>query len=207
MSTIKNYIANSTGELDNLVEMIDRSLSRVIPVAQKELEADKIDIIFISAAGLAIPEYGMGGNSPGPNHLYVSFDPNSDKITIDKLDETLFHEIHHCMRWRDPGYGETLGEAMISEGIACLYEEEHSGKAPIYAKVGLKADQLVKAKKLIKTKTYNHSEWFFGAKNIDRWFGYSLGYKICKEHSLITGKKASELVHTSAQEILRTSYK
>ncbi len=207
MSTIKHYIANSTGELDNLVEMINKSLNKVIPIVEKELKAEKIDVIFISAAALAIPEYGIGGNSPGPNHLYVSFDPNSDKITQDGLNETLFHEIHHCMRWRNPGYGETLGEAMISEGMACLYEEEHCGKAPIYAKISLEADQLTKAKKLINSKTYNHGEWFFGAKNIDRWFGYSLGYKICKDHSISTGKKASELVHISAQEILSSSYK
>jgi uncharacterized protein YjaZ len=83
------------------------------------------------AADLAIPEYGIGANSPGPNHVYVSFDPESDKITQHGLDETLFHEIHHCMRWRDPCYGETLGEAMITEGLACLYEEQKTGKTPL----------------------------------------------------------------------------
>lgn len=123
MSSIKHYIANSTGELDNLTAMINESLALVIPIVEKELGADKIDIIFISAAALVIPEYGIGGNSPGPNHIYVSFDPQSAEITQEGLNETLFHELHHCMRWRNPGYGETLAEAMISEGIACLYEE------------------------------------------------------------------------------------
>lgn len=207
MSSIKHYIANSTGELDKLTEIISKSLGTVIPIVEEELKAEMIDIIFISAAALVIPEYGIGGNSPGPNHLYVSFDPNSGKITKDGLEETLFHEIHHCMRWREPGYGETLGEAIISEGLACLYEEQHSGKVPIYAKVSLKGDQLTRARKLINSKSYDHSEWFFGSKAIHRWFGYSLGYKLCKDYSHKTGKKASELVHASALEILGSSYK
>ena len=202
MSSIKHHIANATGELDKLTAMISNSVERVIPIVQKEIHANEIDIFFISAASLAIPEYGIGGQSPGPNHLYVSFDPKSDKITQHGIDETLFHEIHHCMRWRNPGYGKTLGEAMITEGLACLYGEQHSGIAPIYAKISLDDDQITKAKKMINSKSYVHSEWFFGGKDIDRWFGYSLGYKLCKEYSLKTGKKASKLINISAKEIL-----
>jgi uncharacterized protein YjaZ len=205
MSSINHYIANSTVELDKLVDMISKSLSTVIPIVEKELDAAQIDIIFVSAAASAIPEYGIGGSSRGPNHVYVSFDPKSDKITQEGLNETLFHEIHHCMRWRNPGYGKTLGETMISEGMACLYEEQHSGKAPIYAKVSLKDDQIVKAKNLINSKNYSHYEWFFGSKDIDRWFGYSYGYKLCRDYSVKTKKSAAELVNISAQKILDSS--
>lgn len=205
MSTIKHYIANSTGELDNFVYMISESLKTIIPIVEKELDAKQIDIIFVSAAALTIPEYGIGGNSPGPNHVYISFDPNSDKITQTGLNETLLHEIHHCMRWRNPGYGKTLGEAMISEGMACLYELQYSGKAPIYAKVRLKESQITKARIIINSKSYNHSKWFFGSKDVDRWFGYSYGYRLCKYYSKKTNKNASELVHLDAQEILDSS--
>lgn len=204
MSTIKHYIANSTGELNNLVGMINKSLNKVIPIVEKELKADKIDIIFISAAALVIPEYGIGGYSPGPHHLYVSFDPNSDKITQEGLDETLFHEIHHCMRWRNPGYGETLGEAMISEGLACLYEEQKTGNVPIYANVDLNDEQIQLANKTANAKKYNHSDWFFGNGDIVRWFGYTYGYKACKDYSNKTSKSASELVNISAKDILDT---
>jgi uncharacterized protein YjaZ len=202
MSSINHYIANSTGELDKLTDMISKSLSTVIPIVEKELDAMQIDIIFISAASLAIPEYGIGGNSPGPNHVYVSFDPSSDKITQEGLNETLLHEIHHCMRWRNPGYGETLGEVMISEGMACLYEEQHGRGTPIYAKVSLKDDQIAKAKKLINSKSYSHNDWFFGGNGIDRWFAYSYGYRLCRNYLAKTNKKASEIVHVKAQEIL-----
>ena len=205
MPSINHYIANSTGELDELKDLISKSLSNVIPTVEKDLKANQIDIIFISAAGLAIPEYGIGGNSPGPNHIYISFDTKSSNITQQGLDETLFHEIHHCMRWRNPGYGETLGEAMITEGLACLYEEQKTKNVPIYAQVKLDDEQIKMAMKTLKSKKYNHSEWFFGGKNIDRWFGYSYGYKLCKDYSNKTGKNASDLVNVSAESILKIS--
>jgi uncharacterized protein YjaZ len=105
MSSIIPHIANATGELDSLVELINTSIETVTPIVERELNADQIDIIFVSAALLAMPEYGIGGNSPGPNHVYISFDPSSKKITKQGLVDTLLHEAHHCMRWRDPGYG------------------------------------------------------------------------------------------------------
>lgn len=202
MPNINYHIANSTGELDHLLDLISKSLSKVLPIVEIDLNANRIDIIFISAAKLTIPEYGIGGNSPGPHHIYIAFNPKSSAITQQGLEETLLHEIHHCMRWRGPGYGSTLGEAIISEGLACLYEEQHSGKVPIYAKVKIKNNQIAEAKKELDLKKYNHAKWFFGTGNIDKWFGYSYGYKLCKDYSFKNKKKASELVNTVAQKIL-----
>jgi uncharacterized protein YjaZ len=202
MPSIYHYVANSTGDLDKLQVLITKSLRQVIPIVEKELDANQIDIIFVSAPDLVIPEYGIGGNAPGPNHLYVSFDPSSDKITQQGLNETLLHEIHHCIRYRKPGYGKTLGEAMISEGLASLYEEEYSGETPMYAKVQLSEDQIAKANKIIHSKNYDHTRWFFGNKDIDRWFGYTYGYNLAKTYSDKTGKKAFELVHTNSKLFL-----
>lgn len=106
------------------------------------------------------------------------------------------------MRWRDPGYGDTLGEAMIAEGLACLYEEQKTGNVPIYAKIVLKESQIKLANKILDSKDYDHAEWFFGSKKIDRWFGYSYGYRLCKEYSKKTGKEASDLVNIPSDIIL-----
>jgi uncharacterized protein YjaZ len=202
MSSINHYIANAAHELTRLIPLIEESLKIVVPVIESELKAKEIDIIFVSAANQAIPEYGLGGNSPGPNHIYISFDPESQKITKQGLVESLFHEAHHCMRWRNPGYGETLGEAMISEGLACLYEEEHGGLAPIYAKVDISQKEIESADKELNSTKYSHAEWFFGTGKIKRWFGYTYGYELCKRYSLNTGLSSADLLHVSASEIL-----
>lgn len=199
---ISHYIANATGELSRLIPLIEDGISEALPLITAELSADKIDIIFVSAAALAMPEYGIGGNSPGPNHIYVSLDPESDKITKKGLIETILHEAHHCMRWREPGYGETLGEAMISEGLACLYEAEYSGKPPAYAAIKLPGKQIDLAQKELDSSGYDHARWFFGSKDIDRWFGYTYGYKLCKRFAETKSIKAAQLVSTPADDIL-----
>lgn len=202
MSTIHSHIANATGELDDLIEMIRSAVAETKPTLDHELKASQIDIIFVSAPLLAIPEYGIGGHAPGPHHIYVSFDPKSKKITKQGLIETLLHETHHCMRWRDPGYGETLGETMISEGMACLYEAEHRGKPPLYANVEVSTKDIERVKQHLNDKNYDHSEWFFGSKNVSRWFGYTYGYRLCKRYADKHKTTAHEMVHLPAKDIL-----
>ena len=204
MLAIFSHVANATGELDNLLGLIDDALERVIPIVESELRADMIDIVFVSASEQVIPEYGIGGYTPGSHHIYISFDPSSEKITLDGLIETLLHEVHHAMRWRDPGYGETLGEALVSEGLACLYEAEHRGGPPIYAATSMSASDMDRARRLLDSKDYNHYEWFYGTGKIARWFGYSYGYKLCKAYADKHNLTAAQMVSISAQKILAT---
>jgi uncharacterized protein YjaZ len=202
MPKIDSHVANATGELDSFLSLIESAVSKVLPIVEKELNAIEIDIFFLSASMLAIPEYGIGGNSPGPNHTYITFDPDSNKITEDGLIETLLHEIHHCMRWRDPGYGNSLGEAMISEGLACLYEEMHKGSAPIYATVDISTEQIAEAKSVISRDTHDHNRWFYGSEDITRWFGYTYGYQLCKRYAEQTNTNAAEMLNIDPSLIL-----
>jgi hypothetical protein len=202
MSNINYYVANSTGKLDPLLPKINTAFDEGVGVLVNKLKADKIDVIFLYAPEWTIPELGVGANSPGPYNLYVRLDPGFKNLKQSDIFLSIVHEGHHCMRWRKPGYGITLGEAMISEGLATLFEEEVSGEPPIYSQVMITEDEIRKAQSDLNKKTYNHAEWFFGDKKIQRWFGYTYGYQLCKAYSAKTGKKASDLVHTDANLIL-----
>lgn len=204
MVSINYYVANSTGKLDSLLPKITTAFDEGISVLVDKLKADRIDIIFLYDSKWTIPELGVGANSPGPYNLYVSLDPGFKNLKQSDIFLSIVHEGHHCMRWRKPGYGVTLGEAMVSEGLATLFEEEISGEPPIYSQVKITGDEIKKAQGYLNKKTYNHAEWFFGAKKIQRWFGYTYGYQLCKAYSAKTGKKASDLVHTDAKLILKS---
>jgi hypothetical protein len=75
MSNINCYVANSTGKLDPLLPKITAAFTEGASVLVNKLKADKIDVIFLYAPEWTIPEMGVGANSPGPYHLYVSLDP------------------------------------------------------------------------------------------------------------------------------------
>lgn len=194
-------ILNASEELNDFKDVIQESFDEVIPVVQKDLGIDSIDVIFLSASGLAIPELGVSGFSPGPNHIYIYIDPNSDKLSKQNNKATLFHEFHHAARWREPGYGNNLGEAIITEGLACVYEEEKTGTQPIYTKMKLRDELIERAREEWDSNNYDHNAWFYGNDNIDKWFGYAYGYKIVKNYCEKTDKSSQELVNTPAKQI------
>jgi len=197
---INKYISNASNEFGPVIlRKIEAGFKEALPIIRNKLDADKIDIIFVNAPMDVIPEIGIGGYSPGPYNIYVSLDPKFTTFTVEDMVSTILHETHHCMRWRNPGYGLSLGEAMISEGLATLFEEEYSGKTPIYAQVKIKQEEIDKAKKNLNNKKYNHSDWFFGSKDTQRWFAYTYGYKMSKTYAQKLNKTAAELVNTPAK--------
>ena len=198
--SINKYIANASNEFGpEILNKIEQGFSEGLKIIRKKLNADKIDIVFVNAPMNVLPEIGIGGYSPGPYNIYINLDPKFTTFAVEAIVSTILHETHHCMRWRNPGYGLSLGEAMISEGLATLFEEESSGKTPIYAQVKIKQEEIEKANKSLNNKEYNHSDWFFRGKDTQRWFAYTYGHKISKSYSQKVSKTAAELVNTPAK--------
>lgn len=205
MSSIKFYVANATGDFSKqYLRKIQATYKAAEELITNRLNGDKIDVIFVNAPGSVIPEIGVGGYAPGPHNIYVSLDPKRTDWAANSIILTIAHEAHHCMRWRDPGYGSRLGEEIVSEGLATLFEEEVSGKPPIYAKVKITQREIAEAKAHLKEKSgaADHRRWFFGGDDIQRWFGYTWGYQLCKAYSQATGKAASELISIKAALVL-----
>ncbi len=199
MKSIKHYIANAHGQFDDeMIEKIESGFRDGSRLNIEHLGADKIDVIFINNPYSVIPEQGIGGYAPGPYNIYISLDPKNKSFTHQDILLTMLHEAHHCMRSRKPGYGNTLGEAMVSEGLATLCESEYSGEVPIYGKVNIKKDEIKKAFKNLDND-YVHNDWFFGSKDIQRWFAYTYGYRLCKSYSEKSGKSSVQLMHEDAK--------
>lgn len=197
--SISKYIANASGQFGSeILAKIEAGFGQAVKVAREKLGSDQIDIIFVNEPWSIIPEYGIGGYSSGPYNISISLDPKRD-FSVEDLISSILHETHHCMRWRDPGYGKTLGEAIISEGLATLFEEEYSGKIPLYGQVKIKPNEIALAEKSLADKNYAHSDWFFGAGKVQRWFAYTYGYRLAKAYSEKSGKSAAELVNVTAK--------
>jgi len=102
------------------------------------------------------------------------------KVDKKQLQASIAHELHHMARWQNIGYGDTLGGAIISEGIATYYEKLITGWISPWSKTELNESMILAAQKEWNSKTYNHSEWFFEG-NLGRWVGYSIGCIIAEE--------------------------
>ena len=125
----------------------------------------------------------IDGKYPG-GHCYNAYEAMiavpSWKINKQQLIATINHELHHMARWQNPGYGSTLGGAILSEGIATYYEELISGWTPPWAKANVSKKSIDAAHKDWNNPEYNHSEWFFEGP-YGRWTGYGIGYQLAKK--------------------------
>lgn len=210
---INLHLLNASGSLNAFIIDIKNNFPKAVSEISKRMDISNIDVVVYDNPSEAIPEYGIGGYAINANLIFVSIDPKFaglSKSIGDSFSWTLAHEIHHCMRWRGPGYGTTLLEAAVTEGLADHFDLEIYNGDPYPWDVALDKNQteklLEKAKAEFNNKEYDHNAWFFGSKdkNIPRWTGYSLGFKIVGDYlQKNPNKKPSNLYNNSAKEFLK----
>jgi uncharacterized protein YjaZ len=194
MGNVEIFIAQASGTLGKHTDKIMSAFASAVKTA-KNINLSAVDVIVTDNPYGVIPEMGVGGYTPGTHVVYLSIDPKFD-LKEQEISLTLIHEFHHAMRWRGPGYGKTFKEALVTEGLACLYEEQVSGTAPIYTQVDIKDAAKTISKDTLNDNNYPHHELFINGNNdVPRWFGYTLGYKIAKHGAGTLKMSAAELVN------------
>ncbi len=201
MRPVNLFIANAGGTLDALVDATNEAFRAAVTPAQQLLGVEGVDVLVIDAPDDAIPEWGVGGYTYGPHAILVALDPAA---TVDSrhIERTLVHEFHHTMRWRSQGCGGNLGQMLVSEGMAQLFEEEVLGEAPFFSRANITDGEIAVARSVMYEPQFNQKKWFFGADGITFSFGYTYGYRVCRAYANATGKPASELIGVPSREVL-----
>jgi uncharacterized protein YjaZ len=177
-------------------------ISDVLPFKQP------VDIV-VYRYKTADKNFAISGYTPTGNMVHIYADPSHagfEKLVRQQLPKTLAHELHHACRWQGPGFGETLKEVLITEGLASRFEQEVFGGLPadFYIKFSDKEIKRLwlKAKRELKSNKFSYQDWFFGNKkqNIPKHAGYALGYWIMGK---ITADKPSALVLKPAGQIAK----
>jgi len=169
-----------------ILRELDDALARIVPI----LPIDRVDVV-LAPSRRVIPEYGLDGITHGKGRITLSFDPDSAHLDEQQRGErilgTLAHELHHVSRMRGPGYGETFGEVLVSEGLAQCFEIEVGAPVPFYATC-LDQEALQRsaerAQNDLSSNCYDHTAWFFGRKNDPGWpryAGYALGFALVRD--------------------------
>jgi uncharacterized protein YjaZ len=183
-----------------IIESAVRQVIKVLPLTA-------VRIIVRQDPKILIPHYGLGGYTPSANFVVIAVDPAFPELrqSIAKhLRGLLVHEFHHCLRWRGPGYGRTLFEAIISEGLADHFAQELLGITHPWSQAFPEdetAKYLTLAQAEFDSTTYDFPRWFFGRGYIlPVWTGYTLGFRLVeaykKQHP---GETSVTLVHMPAR--------
>lgn len=164
-----------------------------------------------------IPETGEGGFAGSKDLVQLFLDltgkiHNVDNLIKKRLPGTIYHEMNHLKRWATVGYGQTLLEEIVSEGLACSFENKmwQTDQVPLFYEEErgvLKMLSLVKRQVAKKNSKFSHADWFFGTNpKIPKWLGYKLGFYIV-EKALANAPKNTivDLTSMKASEILKFS--
>jgi len=161
------------------VEAAKIAIARLVPRCT-------LDILIRRRPGQVIPVIGMGGHTWGKYLFELGLDPSNlnfaPALKDGALRRQVAHEAHHCMRNAAIGYGETLGEALVSEGLAGRFVERIFGTAPEPWESAMDEATLrahLPNDAVLASSDYNHATWFYGQDaRLPRWIGYTLGYRI-----------------------------
>ncbi|MBF9263875.1 DUF2268 domain-containing protein [Paracidovorax cattleyae] len=202
------HLLNAGNELGIHVDTLRAALEPVTAAVLPRLPLQGVDVLVYHDPASTIPELGAGGYTPCAHRVFLPIDVHrheADPAAFGHaLRSLLAHELHHCARWAGPGYGNTLGEALVSEGLACLFESEFGSSGPPFYAHSLSKARLETIAPLARAQRdrtdYGHAQWFYGTRpdTLPRHAGYALGYAMAVRHSRRTGLSASELVHVPA---------
>lgn len=194
------HLLDAEGKLAPHRGRLEDTFAASVARLKQLLTVPNVDVVVYVDPAYVIPAVGLGGFSPGANRIFIAVDPDNVYFT-DALEReflpTLGHELHHCLRWGTVGYGNTLGEVLVTEGLACHFETElRDGTVPPYT-AALEPDAipplLRKAKTDLHNADYDHAAWFFGADLILLYAGYTLGFELVSSYLSQHRTKASLL--------------
>ncbi len=196
-------LAELRNELNEEFEVAYRAIARRMP-------PPRLDVLIQRLPGETIAQLGLVGRAYRSTMFSMTLDPDNPNFAASlkggAVHRHIIHEVHHCLRMAGPGYGWTLGEALISEGLAGQFVQHVIGSEPEpwERALGLEALQAAPVSlSELEATYYDHSAWFFGAGDKPRWLGYALGYQMVRCWLASVGEVDAETwVNVSARDIL-----
>lgn len=168
---------------------IEAAARALITEAGRLVDIGVLRIRVIVDPSRVIPEIAAGGFAPDQVEILIFVDPASDAwpIALDlELRRQMAHELHHTLRRRAVGYGSTLGEAVVSEGLADHFSiEVFGGEVPPWSAAldgEALAEWVARVEDAWDQRPYDHATWFFGGPETPRWTGYAVGFEVVGRH-------------------------
>lgn len=188
-------------------DRIEQTVRQTISAVNDRMPISDVLVRVVVDPSRVIPELGLSGYNPSEDEVILFVDPQSSVLPqslANDLSPVLAHELHHAKRRRTVGYGSTLLEAIVSEGLADHFSMEAIGsESPLWARALTGSDLDMWTERAMETWTerpYDHTGWFVGTDpDIPRWTGYAIGFKLVGDYlSADPDRRTSRLVDEPA---------
>ena len=208
MKSYTLHYMNSRMQLSPYISRVEQAVDEVWARASGLVPDVALDIAVEAARDGGIPEIGHCGFAPRSGLIRLILDPDNPNLEQhmgESLERTIAHELHHALRWDAVGYGSTLLDSLVSEGLAGRFAEELYGNSAELWESALKATDISRYAGIAlagaESTCYNHRAWFFGSSEFPRWTGYTLGWELIGNLTgKLAGRMPSELIETKGSE-------
>ncbi|MEU0463423.1 DUF2268 domain-containing putative Zn-dependent protease [Amycolatopsis sp. NPDC006131] len=166
---------------------------------------------------------GMTANGSVSGYLFLNFWPFPENLA--RLEATAVHELNHNLRYSSGGVvwdpaTVTVGEQVVSEGLADAFARQLYGDELGYARVGVPHlhDDAVFAKVvsgLEVTGMQNFTAWVHGDAHAIRYgatpvglptgAGYAVGNRLVDAYLAATGRTAAQALLVDSREVIDTA--
>lgn len=175
------HLLNARGRLSGIEAELRTALAEAEARLGAVAPAVALDVVIRAMDHPMPPALRVTGASYGPGRMELGIDltqGGAEGLRHEVL-KAVYHEFHHVLRWDGPGYGDRLGEALVSEGLAQVFVHEMMDCPPEPWEVmppGVDLAALCqRAHAEFDATGYDHEAWFFGAGDLPNGTGYALG--------------------------------
>ncbi|MEM9013301.1 MAG: DUF2268 domain-containing putative Zn-dependent protease [Pseudomonadota bacterium] len=186
MTTWTLHWLEAAGDLGPWREAIAAEILATRDMIAERMAPPRLDILIQRMRNGGIPEIGMVGYAHRASLFSLVVDPENTAFAPSLGNGTLrrqvAHEVHHCLRMGGLGNGWSLGDALVSEGLAGHFVRWLFATPPELWEDAVPAEELrahLPSAEDLAAESYDHPAWFFGTGGQKpRWLGYTLGYRM-----------------------------
>ncbi len=189
MANLVPHILGASGRLEALRTPLLEGLARAEAAAMAVVDIPRTDVVIRVWPRATIAADGVGGFCPRRREIEIALDPDNRALSLgpgSAYERTIVHELHHVLRRDEAGYGETLGEALVSEGLAGHFVVQALGTVPEPWEQAVGPEELMHwARRALldwRRADYDHTDWFFGHGEKPLWLGYALGFALVADY-------------------------
>lgn len=173
------HFLNARHALTGVMPEIRAAVAEAVALVSAHAELPDFDVVVRAEEG--IPDWGVLAHSPAPGVIELVLTPSrfDAALVVRRMVRALFLII----RGDCPGYGRSLGAALVSEGLAGHFVQAVlGGKPDPWDATPLTAGLAKRAMTEWAWLDYDHALWFEGRGNIRKWAGYGLAHRLVAEH-------------------------
>lgn len=193
------HFLNARHALTGIMPEVRAAIAESVARVSDHLDLPPFDVVV--RAGDGGSDWGVIGAAPAPGVIELTLSPA--RFAHDLTVRRMLRELHHVARWDGPGYGRSLGEVLVSEGLAGHFVTHVLGSPPDPWDATTPPSGLAKrAMTEWAWRDLDRGLWFEGRGNIRKWAGYGLAHRLLAEHlSREPELEAATLVHISAEAL------